>query len=170
MKEIIIIISILIIIFTGSIVTQKYLGRTSDLLVDDLEDIKNITLEDVELVYNTFYHPENMFMIVTGNIDVYETMACIIEDIKNDLEKNNLDSEKLAKKSEDMYKKWEEINAKWSIIILHDEIDLIETSLTKMKAEIKSGEIKDVMAELDTSIFLINHIKEKEKTSLKNIF
>ena len=39
-----------------------------------------------------------------------------------------------------------------------------------MKAEIKSGEIKDVMAELDTSIFLINHIKEKEKTSLKNIF
>ena len=108
MKEIIIIISILIIIFTGSIVTQKYLGRTSDLLVDDLEDIKN------------------------------------------DLEKNNLDSEKLAKKSEDMYKKWEEINAKWSIIILHDEIDLIETSLTKMKAEIKSGEIKDVMAELDT--------------------
>ena len=41
MKEIIIIISILIIIFTGSIVTQKYLGRTSDLLVDDLEDIKN---------------------------------------------------------------------------------------------------------------------------------
>ena len=125
MKEIIIIISILIIIFTGSIVTQKYLNRTSDLLV---------------------------------------------EDIKNDLEKNNLDSEKLAKKSEDMYKKWEEINAKWSIIILHDEIDLIETSLTKMKAEIKSGEIKDVMAELDTSIFLINHIKEKEKTSLKNIF
>ena len=93
-----------------------------------------------------------------------------LEDIKNDLEKNNLDSEKLAKKSEDMYKKWEEINAKWSIIILHDEIDLIETSLTKMKAEIKSGEIKDVMAELDTSIFLINHIKEKEKTSLKNIF
>ena len=128
MKEIIIIISILIIIFTGSIVTQKYLNRTSDLLVDDLEDIKN------------------------------------------DLENNNLDSEKLAKKSEDMYKKWEEINAKWSIIILHDEIDLIETSLIKMKAEIKSGEIKDVMAELDTSIFLINHIKEKEKTNLKNIF
>ena len=128
MKEIIIIISILIIIFTGSIVTQKYLNRTSDLLVDNLEDIKN------------------------------------------DLEKNNLDSEKLAKKSEYMYKKWEEINAKWSIIILHDERDLIETSLTTMKAEIKSGDIKDVMAELDTSIFLINHIKEPEKTSLKNIF
>ena len=43
MKEIIIIISILIIIFTGSIVTQKYLNRTSDLLVDDLEDIKNVS-------------------------------------------------------------------------------------------------------------------------------
>ena len=69
-----------------------------------------------------------------------------------------------------MYSEWEKINEKWSVIILHDEIDLIETALIKMKAEIKSGEIEDSMAEIDTSIFLLNHIKEKEKTSLKNIF
>lgn len=52
MKEIIIIISILIIIFTGSIVTQKYLGRTSDLLVDDLEDIKNDLEKTIWIVKN----------------------------------------------------------------------------------------------------------------------
>ncbi len=128
MKEIIIIISILIIIFAGSIITQMYLNKTSALLIDKLENIKS------------------------------------------DIENEKFDREKVSKNAEEMYSEWEKINEKWSVIILHDEIDLIETALIKMKAEIKSGEIKDSMAEIDTSIFLLNHIKEKEKTSLKNIF
>ncbi len=128
MKEIIIIISILIIIFAGSIITQMYLNKTSALLIDKLENIKS------------------------------------------DIENEKFDKEKVSKKAEEMYSEWEKINEKWSVIILHDEIDLIETALIKMKAEIKSGEIEDSMAEIDTSIFLLNHIKEKEKTSLKNIF
>ena len=128
MKEIIIIISILIIIFAGSIITQMYLNKTSALLIDKLENIKS------------------------------------------DIENEKFDREKVSKKAEEMYSEWEKINEKWSVIILHDEIDFIETALIKMKAEIKSGEIEDSMAEIDTSIFLLNHIKEKEKTSLKNIF
>lgn len=128
MKEIIIIISILIIIFAGSIITQMYLNKTSALLIDKLENIKS------------------------------------------DIENEKFDKEKVSKKAEEMYSEWEKINEKWSVIILHDEIDLIETALIKMKAEIKSGKIEDSMAEIDTSIFLLNHIKEKEKTSLKNIF
>lgn len=128
MKEIIIIISILIIIFAGSIITQMYLNKTSALLIDKLENIKS------------------------------------------DIENEKFDREKVSQKAEEMYSEWEKINEKWSVIILHDEIDLIETALIKMKAEIKSGEIEDSMAEIDTSIFLLNHIKEKEKTSLKNIF
>lgn len=128
MKETIIIITILIIIVTGSIITQNYLKKTSNLIVTDLEDIK--------------------------------------ESIEN----KELNNEELIKKAEKIYEKWEQTNEKWSVIILHDEIDLIETSLIKMKAEIKTGEIEDAMAEIETSIFLLNHIEEKEKTSLKNIF
>lgn len=128
MKEIIIIITILIIIFSGSIITQNYLNKSSNLLIAELDDIKK------------------------------------------SIENNELNNEELIKKTEETYQKWEKTNEKWSVIILHDEIDLIETSLIKMKAEIKSGEIEDAMAEIETSIFLLNHIKEKEKTSLKNIF
>ena len=35
----------------------------------DEEDVKNITLDEINLVYNTFYHPANMFLVVTGNFD-----------------------------------------------------------------------------------------------------
>ena len=120
---------------------------------------------------------EIIIIIFAGSIitQMYlnKTSALLIdklENIKSDIENEKFDREKVSKKAEEMYSEWEKINEKWSVIILHDEIDLIETALIKMKAEIKSGEIEDSMAEIDTSIFLLNHIKEKEKTSLKNIF
>ena len=50
-------------------------------VVGTLEDIKKITIDDIELAYNNFYHPENMFMVVTGNFDLYATMACIKENM-----------------------------------------------------------------------------------------
>ena len=43
------------------------------------EDIKKITKEDLLLVYNSFYHPSNMFMVITGNFNPYEVMASIKE-------------------------------------------------------------------------------------------
>ena len=49
------------------------------LITGEVEDIKNIELDDILLVYDTFYHPKNMFLIVTGNVNPYE-----IEQMVND--------------------------------------------------------------------------------------
>ena len=128
MRETIIILSILIIIFVGACITQKFLNNTADLLVNKLEDLKS------------------------------------------GIEESKIDEKEMIEKTDEIYSKWEEINERWSVIVLHDEIDLIETSLIRMKSKIKTGEIQESMEDLDTSIFLIKHIKEKEKTNLKNIF
>ena len=128
MKEIIIIVFILIIIFGGALYTQKFLNNTSDMLVSKLENLKT------------------------------------------DLQNENDNHEILEKQTDEIYGEWEDINEKWSVIVLHDEIDLIETSLIRMKSKIKTGSLDESMEDLDTSIFLLKHIKEKEKTSLKNIF
>lgn len=50
-----------------------------NLVTGDIDDIKNIDLEDIKLIYDVFYHPKNMFLIVTGNVNPYE-----IEKIVND--------------------------------------------------------------------------------------
>ena len=128
MRETIIILSILIIIFVGACITQKFLNNTADLLVSKLEDLKS------------------------------------------GIEDDKIDEKEMIEKTDEIYSEWEEINERWSVIVLHDEIDLIETSLIRMKSKIKTGEIQESMEDLDTSIFLIKHIKEKEKTNLKNIF
>ncbi len=93
-----------------------------------------------------------------------------LEDLKTNIEQNNASEDEMRKKTDEIYGKWEDTNEKWSVIVLHDEIDLIETSLIRMKSKIKTGNLEDSMEDLDTSIFLLKHIKEKEKTSLKNIF
>ena len=49
------------------------------LITGEVEDIKKVDLDDIMLVYNTFYHPKNMFLVVTGNVNPYE-----IEKIVND--------------------------------------------------------------------------------------
>lgn len=128
MKEFIIIIVILMIIFGGALYTQNYLNNTSDTLVSKLERLKI------------------------------------------DLESKNINQQTIEEQSDEIYGEWEEINEKWSVVVLHDEIDLIETSLIRMKSKIKTGSLDESMEDLDTSIFLLKHIKEKEKTSLKNIF
>ena len=58
------------------------------LITGEVEDIKKIEIDDIELVYKAFYHPKNMFLIVTGNVNPYE-----IEQIIND----NLDNKEFEK-------------------------------------------------------------------------
>ena len=54
-----------------------------------VSDIMKITKEDLYNIYNAFYQPTNMFLVITGNIDVKETIDLI--------EKNQ--SKKIFKKS-----------------------------------------------------------------------
>jgi len=99
-----------------------------------------------------------------------DMLECKLEKLKTDLENKNEEQQSLEVQTDEIYGEWEKINEKWSVVVLHDEIDLIETSLIRMKSKIKTGSLDESMEDLDTSIFLLKHIKEKEKTSLKNIF
>lgn len=101
-----------------------------------------------------------------------EELAEMLEDLK---EKINLVEEKknvkeVKKEAEEIYNKWEEVEEKWAFIVLHSELDLIETSFVRMKAQIEESEFSRSIEEIDACIFLVNHISEKERFCLKNIF
>lgn len=40
--------------------------------VGSIDDIKKITLDELKQIYETFYHPKNSFMVITGNVNPYE--------------------------------------------------------------------------------------------------
>lgn len=96
-----------------------------------------------------------------------DELEILTEQIKKAQENEKNDSAELA---ENIYEKWEEIEDKWSIIIMHDELDLIELSLIAMKTGIKEQEYERSIEEVEKSKFLLEHITEKEKFKLKNIF
>lgn len=47
-----------------------------------VSDVKKITKEDIDLCYEAFYHPENMFMIITGDFDPSMAVSIITEEMK----------------------------------------------------------------------------------------
>jgi predicted Zn-dependent peptidase len=51
-------------------------------------DIKKITLDDLKTVYNGFYTPNNMFLIVTGNVNPDKVFALVEKNQKNKKLKN----------------------------------------------------------------------------------
>ncbi len=52
-------------------------------IAGEIEDIKKIKLKNIKDCYNTFYQPENMFLIITGNFNKNEAIAIVNESMKN---------------------------------------------------------------------------------------
>ena len=52
-------------------------------IIGTVKDIESITKDDLETCYHTFYHPSNMFMVVTGSFDPEEIMNLIRENQNN---------------------------------------------------------------------------------------
>jgi len=68
-------------------------------IIGTVEEVNSITKELLEKCYKTFYHPGNMFMVVTGNFDKEEMLKAI---------KKNQDGKKFEKYSEPELKKFSE--------------------------------------------------------------
>ena len=116
-------------------------------------------------------------LVVVGHVYVYSylntTSNSIIEELQSlntNINKEEISLESLIEKSDDIKYKWNEIKETWSNIILHEEVDAIETALIRTKAKIETDEKEEAIEDIQTAIFLLEHIKEKEKVNLKNIF
>lgn len=70
-------------------------------IVGTKESIKSITKEDLYKCYNTFYHPSNMFLVVTGNVDADKIINLV---------KENQNSKKYIKENKIEIKKINEPN------------------------------------------------------------
>lgn len=54
-----------------------------DSIIGDVKDINSINKELLDLCYQTFYHPSNMFLVITGNFDKDDIVKAIIENQNN---------------------------------------------------------------------------------------
>ena len=101
-----------------------------DSIIGTTKDIRSITKEDLETCYHTFYHPSNMFMVITGNFDPEE----IINTIKENQRKKGFSKEGNIK-----IKEFTEEDK----VVKEKEIVKVETNIPKIAYTIKLP-IKDI--------------------------
>lgn len=96
-------------------------------------DIDKINKELLYECYNTFYHPSNMFLVVTGNFDKEQLLKCI---------KENQDKKNFREYKEVKLKKIKEPNS----VYKKDEIVICNTNIPKFSYNIKVpiDNIKDI--------------------------
>ena len=81
----------------------------------------------------------------------------------------NNDNE-LEKNSREILNEWKEKSESLAYYIEHDELEKVEQYMREMDSNIETKEYEMAVQALDTCDFIISHIKEKYKFSLKNIF
>jgi len=110
-------------------------------IIGTVEDINNITKELLEKCYKRFYHPKNMFLVVTGNFNKDEMMKAI---------KENQNSKKFEKAKEIKLKTYNEPDE----IVKAKEVIRCNTNVPKMAYSIKIPIDKFNMDKRKLSIYI----------------
>jgi len=111
-------------------------------------------------------------LVVIGNTIAQNTLKHDSEKIIEKLEtlKQELNTEQALPLAEEINELWEDAEKRWSIIIFHQELDSIKTSIIAVKSSLEIGDIEYSYQQIENSIFLVGHVKEKWSLKWKNIF
>ena len=80
------------------------------------------------------------------------------------------DEEKMKENIEKVMDEWDKNKSKLSVYIEHDELEEVELYMVEVNTDIGTKEYNMALESLESCSFIIEHIKDKYKLSLKNIF
>lgn len=93
-----------------------------DYVTGSVEDVDNITIDDITNAYNTFYKPSNMFLVICGSIDVDKSLD-IIKSTLNEFDFKN--EGKVVVEDVD-----EQVEVYKHESIIEDKVNIIKTSVS----------------------------------------
>ena len=97
-----------------------------------------------------------------------EKLSYELDNLKIEILKENRD--KSLEQMDKVQKVWRKKYKVMAYYIEHDELEKVETELTRLSANIEVEEYKHCIEEIETSIFILEHIKQKEKLDIISIF
>ena len=115
--------------------------------------------------------------IIMGNIvtqnntkNAVEIMSMQLDSIKEEILPKNKNEENLKEKLDLIEKTWEEKYKTLAYYIEHEELEKVETEITKLRANLFTKEYEVAVENIDTSNFILTHIKDKSALKIVNIF
>ena len=100
-----------------------------------------------------------------------ETSSILLE-LRDEIGKdeNEVDFYIAKQKIDEIHQKWDIRYEKLAYYIEHDELEKVETELTSLRGYIQIKEFSEAIPELDKSVYILEHIKNKTAFNLRNIF
>ena len=80
------------------------------------------------------------------------------------------DKEKMETKIAELDEKWNNKHDKLAYYIEHDELEKVDTAIVSAKSYIQTEDYSSAASEFDVGKFVLEHIQEKYKFNLVNIF
>jgi len=110
--------------------------------------------------------------IVTQNNtkNAVEIMSMQLDSIKEEILPKNKNEENLKEKLDLIEKTWEEKYKTLAYYIEHEELEKVETEITKLRANLFTKEYEVAVENIDTCNFILTHIKDKSALKIVNIF
>ena len=107
---------------------------------------------------------------VTGNYtkESVEYLKSDLYQIKQEIETE--DKKKISEKVMNAKENWKDRANKMAYYVEHDELEKVNVYLVGVESDTETEEYNDAKSELEKCIYILEHIEEKYKFNLKNIF
>ena len=93
-----------------------------------------------------------------------------LRELKEEILNPEIEVSELIDKTNQIYDKWKEDNQLLSYYLEHDELEKVNTQFVLVRGFLESDTPVDAIPEIEEGIYILEHIKEKEKLSMKNVF
>lgn len=101
---------------------------------------------------------------------ISERLDVLKEKVLVEKENKDIDGAIIMGDINNIENKWNEYQEKLAYYIEHDELEKVETQIWSMKGFSEIGKYDEVVPELEKCIFILEHIQDKTKLNVKNIF
>lgn len=92
-----------------------------------------------------------------------------IDNMKSSIQENKTHDE-LEESMEEIDSSWESAHNRLAFFIEHRELEKVETSFVNLRSFIETYDYSMALSKLDETSFLLEHIKDRNKFSLENVF
>lgn len=116
-------------------------------------------------------------IIITNVITQNFTKECVSQmnerlDILKEasLEEAEIKEESIVAEIQNIENKWNEFQEKLAFYIEHDELEKVETQIFAIKGFAEMKKYDEIVPELEKCTFILEHIQDKTKLNVKNVF
>lgn len=116
-------------------------------------------------------------LIIVGNIitqnntnKATEELNTSLETLKKEISSETVNEQNAKKNMEEVKKTWKEQYEPLAFYIEHNELEKVETEISKMEADIENKEYTMAGEALSNCVFILEHIKDKMALKIINIF